>query len=122
MVLIIGVMGGVSFASAYEAADFLKQPWEVMIVPALLLVLVVIAAIRRKRTGKPLALQMGDERSGEILTKSSRNALFVTYLTLFINCIVSDTNSLSNTWLVAMLGAGLLTLMASAIIYYYRPG
>lgn len=82
--------------------------------------LLVFALVRKKRTGRPMVQLMGDERMEIIYAKSARNALFVTYLTLFINSIVTDEKGLNTTWMLIMLAGGLSVLIVSVFVYYYK--
>jgi hypothetical protein len=58
--------------------------------------------------GRPISRQLGDERINLIYAKSSRNALFATYLALFIHILATDVDTPDTKWLVIMLTAGWL--------------
>ncbi len=90
------------------------------VITVLLFIFLFIVVIRRTRMGKPIVKRMGDERVNVIYAKSSRNALFATYLTLFIHLLITDASTLDTMWLVIALASGLLVLIASTFFYYYR--
>ena len=64
---------------------------------------------------------MGDERMEMVYAKSARNALFATYLTLFVHPFFTDAYyTLDENWFIIMLASGLAVLIASLLIYYYK--
>jgi hypothetical protein len=81
---------------------------------------ITIALIRRARTGRPVIQTMGDERTEIVLAKSARNGFFATYMTLFVHLFVTDAGTLDSSWLLVMLTTGLVVLVASLPVYYYR--
>jgi uncharacterized membrane protein len=75
--------------------------------------------IYRLKKHQPVIGCMDDERTSRIYAKSSRNALFVTFLALLL--ILSRATECTNTRsLVIMLAAGIATLFGSMFFYYYR--
>lgn len=96
----------------------IPEPWLIAI-PVVLVVLLFIIVLRSVRTGKTIVQQKTDERISLIYAKSSRNALFATYLAFFINSLISDAGTLDTMWLVITLASGLVVLIASLCFYYY---
>ena len=114
----IAVFGGVLLASAILAADIRlpNVPWLLTLIFAVALIIIVL----RARAGKPIMQRMGDERINMIHAKSARNALFATYLILFVRVFFTDADTLDANWMVIMLASGLAVLIASLLIYYYK--
>ncbi len=115
------IFGAVALSSVWDTSNvpILKEPW-IAIAPVLaIVILVAIAFVRKARTGRPVIQIMGDERIEMIYAKSSRNALFVTYLALFIRLSIMETDMLETNWLLIVLASGLFALIASTFFYYY---
>jgi hypothetical protein len=116
------VFGGVIFSSTMRSsgAGFQAPVYFIStVVTVAIIALVIIALIRRSRTGKPVVQMLGDERTEMILAKSARNAFFATYLTLFIHTCISDTVTLDADWMMIVLGSGLGILLLSLPYYTY---
>jgi len=113
-------LGSVVMAEAAIALGLDISPvWWAAILAGFYLLL-LISVVRRARAGKPILKRAGDERLSAIYAKSARNALFATYLTLFIHLLVTDASALDTVWLAIMLGGGLVVLISSAVFYYYK--
>jgi uncharacterized membrane protein len=114
-------MGGVVFAQTIMDTDVnLPSGYMLLGLAAFLLVSLVYTMVRKRKTGKPMVKMMSDERVNQLSIKSARNALFVTYLVLLLQSFLSDTAGLDTTWMLIMLGSGLLVLIASYYYYYYK--
>ncbi len=85
-----------------------------------LIVFVAIIVFLRIRAGKPIIKRGWDERTKIIIVKSARNALFATYLTFFIHELITESYSLDTLWYAITLAGGLLVLIVSIFIYYFR--
>ena len=115
------IFGGVMLAEAMKSADLIFPSLPLYIAYAVLVVgFILVALVRRARTGRLVMRRMGDERTNLIMAKSSRNAFFTTYLAFFINLFITDTVIPNETGMVLILGVGLLVLLTSAVIYYYQ--
>jgi hypothetical protein len=116
------IFGGVALASLWDASKipFFRESWAAVLPILAIVVVFIVAIVVRGRRGKPAVQIIGDERLEAIYAKSSRNALFVTYLVLFIHATVNDIGTLDTNWLMILLGGGLFVLIASSIVYYYR--
>ena len=116
------IFGGVALASLWDASKipFFSEPWAALLPILLIVVLFVIAIVVRGRRGKPVVQIIGDERLEAIYAKSSRNALFATYLVLFIHASVNDIDTLDTSWLLILLASGIFVLVGSVLIYYYK--
>ncbi|HEY96184.1 MAG TPA: hypothetical protein G4O15_14745 [Dehalococcoidia bacterium] len=114
------IFGGILFSSAMRSADF-QFPALIIssIITVCIFIFVIYAVIRRSRTGRPVIQMMGDERTAMILAKSARNAFFVTYLVLFIRLCITDAGGLDESWMLIVLGSGLLALLLSLPVYAY---
>lgn len=97
----------------------IPEPWPIVI-PVLLVVFLFIAVIVKTRAGKPIFKQKSDERINMIYAKSGRNALFATYLALFVHSLTSDAGILDAMWLTITLASGLVVLLTSVLFYYYK--
>lgn len=73
----------------------------------------------RIRQGKPALNQKSDERISLIYAKSSRNALFGTYLAFFLHNLLTGANTLDSTWYMIILASGLGVLIVSFFVYFY---
>jgi hypothetical protein len=114
------IFGATVLASAMSALGLnIPKPW-LTAIPVLLFVFLFIIVVRRARTGKTILKRLGDERVNLIYAKSARNALFATYLALFVHILITDADTLDTMWLVIMLAGGLIVLLASIFFYYYR--
>ncbi|MDD5191129.1 MAG: DUF2178 domain-containing protein [Dehalococcoidales bacterium] len=80
-------------------------------------VVTLISVIVRK---KPLARITADERTDAIFNKSSRNALFILSLGLFVRVSMAGSNGVDGLWLIYIIGASLLVNIGSQLFYYYR--
>ena len=81
---------------------------------------IIIALVRRARTGRPI-IQLGwDERVQVIFSKSARNALFATYLALVIHHDITKLDTLDANWLSIIIGSGLFAMFTSLFFYYHR--
>ena len=80
----------------------------------------IIALVRRARTGRPVIQLAGDERVQVIFAKSARNALFATYLALFLHLTITDLGTLDANWLSIVITSGLFAMITSLLFYYYR--
>jgi len=97
-----------------------NAPW-IPLVPILLLaVILIISLVHKARTGRPIIKIIGDERMEVIYAKSARNALFITYLALFVHLLITDEDTLETNWLLIVLASGLFVLIASSLFYYYK--
>jgi hypothetical protein len=116
-----GIFGGVVLGQALLDSG-IKFPAEIMlmIMCAFFVILLIYAIIRKKKTGIPMVQMMGDERMNLIYAKSSRNALFATYLVLFINSCFGGRYGLDMNWMLIMLASGVFVLFASVYIYYFK--
>ncbi len=116
------IAGAVVFSSAMSefGARIPESPWISMIPILLLAILLIIAFVRKAKTGRPIVKIIGDERMEVIYAKSARNALFVTYLALFVHLLITDADMLDTGWLLLVLASGLLVLIVSTLIYYYK--
>lgn len=116
------IFGSVALSSAMSASGIRipNAPWLLMVPILLIAVILIIALVRKARTGRPILQIIGDERMELIYAKSSRNALFATYLALFIHLSLTDADTLDTNWLIILLASGLFVLIASTFIYYYR--
>jgi hypothetical protein len=122
MTFMSGVLGGVIFSSAMRSSGAGFQSVVTIIstiVTVVIMACVVIALIRRSKTGRPVVQMLGDERTEMILAKSARNAFFATYLALFIHTCISDTVALDADWMLIVLGTGLGILLLSLPYYAY---
>lgn len=99
-----------------------KLPTEIMMGGLILLFLVMLgsAIYRKKKNSRPMVRMMGDERTNAIYSKSARNGLFATYLVLFVNQIVVDTEGLDANWMLIMVGSGMVALLVSIVVYNNR--
>ena len=113
-----GIFGAVLLASAMIAAGVRlpNVPWLLTLIIAAILVFVVLKA----RAGKPILKIQGDERVEMIYAKSARNALFATYLVLFVRVFFADAYTLDENWFIILLASGLIVLLASVLFYYYK--
>lgn len=115
------IFGGVMLSSTMRASDIQFPAVPLLIAITLLVtVMIIIALVRRARTGRPVVQLMGDERTELILARSARNAFFATYLALFIRLIINDESVLDSNWLLIILTSGLCVLLVSLPFYYYR--
>ena len=81
------IFAGTTLSSSLRASgvQFPDQPWLSIGLVLFIAVFLIIALVRRARTGRPI-IQLGwDERVQVIFSKSARNALFATYLALNIH-------------------------------------
>ncbi len=114
------IFGATVLAEAMIALGLnIPKPW-LMAIPVVFFVFLFIVVVHRARTGKPILKQVGDERINLIYAKSGRNALFATYLALFVHILITDADTLDTMWLVITLAGGLVVLLASIFFYYYR--
>jgi uncharacterized membrane protein len=109
----VALMSGL-FGLGVEIPEWL--PITLLAVFAATLIGVIIFRIKK---GKTIVRNVDDERTEKIYAKSSRNALLVTFLGLLIT-LSKETSTVDAKWLVVTLGAGLLTLLVSAFVYYYQ--
>jgi hypothetical protein len=115
------IFGCIVLSSTMKASGIQFPAVPLLIATTLLIAAAItIALIRRARTGRPVIQTMGDERTEIILTKSARNGFFATYMALFVHLFISDAGILDSNWLLIMLTIGLVVLVASLPIYYYR--
>ncbi|HEY42112.1 MAG TPA: hypothetical protein G4O18_09715 [Dehalococcoidia bacterium] len=114
------IFGGVALASSLRASSVQlpDQPWWSIIL-VLLIVLFVIVVVRRAKIGRPI-IGLFDERMQMIYAKSARNALFATYLVLFLHPTITELGTLDADWLSITIGSGLFVLLASSLFYYFR--
>lgn len=63
---------------------------------------------------------MEDERTNVNYTKSSRNALFATYLVFAIHFVITNTVGVDAMWVTIILGSGIVVFLASLIFYHFR--
>ena len=115
------IAGGVVFAQTLLDTG-IQLPANIMIyvLSGFLVLLLIYALVKKRKTGRPMVQMMGDERLNLIYAKSSRNALFATYLVLFVNSCLKDVTGLDANWTLIMLGSGILVLLASTFVYYFR--
>ena len=115
---ITAIFGAVLLASALSTADIRlpNAPWLLTLLLAVFFILIV----RKARTGKPIMKIEGDERMEMVGAKSARNALFATYLALFLRAFFTDADTLDANWMVILLASGLAVLLASMLFYYYK--
>ncbi|MBN1188526.1 MAG: hypothetical protein JXA46_02125 [Dehalococcoidales bacterium] len=115
------ILGSVVLAKTIGALGIkLPVSWAA-IVMALFLLYVVIVIIYKFKAGKPILRQsMGDERMDAVNARSTRNALFVTYLIFFLHLVITDNIVPDAVWLVAILAGGLVMLVGSIFFYYYK--
>jgi hypothetical protein len=98
-----------------------KAPkWLLATVPSLLLLVVIGIIMLRVKPGQPIANRMGDERVNGIYAKSSRNALFGTWVAFFVHLLITYANTLDTTWVVITIAGGIAVLLTSFFFYYYR--
>lgn len=116
-----GIFGGVVLGQAVLDSG-INFPSEIMmiILCAFFVFLLVFALIRKKKTGRPMVQMMSDERTNLIYAKSSRNALLITYLVLFINSCIGERYGLDMKWMLIMLASGLFVQFASVYVYYFK--
>jgi membrane-associated HD superfamily phosphohydrolase len=115
------IFGCIVLSSTIRASGIQFPAVPLLIATTLIIVVVLtIALVRRARTGRPVVQTMGDERTGVILAKSARNGFFATYIALFVHLFVTDAGTMDSNWLLIMLTTGLVVLIASLPIYYYR--
>ncbi len=106
-------------ASAISELGLAGPPWLWYLISSLLTIYLIVALIRAKATERTVE-KIGDERTNLIYSKSSRNALFITYLIFFIHLLITDSHAIDTTWLIIIIAGGLLSLIFSAFFYYYR--
>jgi hypothetical protein len=115
------ILGCIVLSSTMKASGIQFPAVPLLIATTLVIAAVLtIALIRRARTGRPVIQTMGDERTAVILAKSARNGFFATYVALFVHLFVTDVSTLDSNWLLIMLTTGLVVLVASLPVYYYR--
>lgn len=115
------IFGCIVLSSTMKASGIQFPAVPLLIATTLVIAAVLtIALIRRARTGRLVIQTMGDERTAVILAKSARNGFFATYIALFVHLFVTDASTLDSNWLLIMLTTGLVVLVASLPVYYYR--
>jgi hypothetical protein len=115
-------MGAVLLSSAMNeiGVQVPKYPWIAAVPVLFIAVSLLIAILRKARTGRPIIQIIGDERMEMIYAKSARNALFFTYLAFFIHLLIADVNTLDVIWVLLIVASGLVVLIVSTLAYYYR--
>ncbi len=113
------IFASTALAEALEELDINMPTWLIYLILISFVGLTAIIVILRVRAGKPIIKRVGDERTGAIYAKSSRNTLFATYLTFFIHNIVTESASLNALWVMITLVSGLCVLIISAAYYSY---
>ncbi|HEY31597.1 MAG TPA: hypothetical protein G4O10_00660 [Dehalococcoidia bacterium] len=116
------IFAGVTLSSSMRASglQFPDPPWLLIPLVLFIAVPVIIVLICRVRTGRPIILPSGDERTQLIFAKSARNTMFATYLALFLHLTITELDTLDANWLSIVIGSGLFVLLASLFFYYYR--
>ncbi len=94
-------------------------PWLWYVVSSLLTIYLIVSIIRTKATKRTVE-KLGDERTNLIYCKSARNALFITYLILFMYLHITEAYTIDTLGLIIIVAGGLLSLIFSAIFYTYR--
>lgn len=122
MTFFSAIFGGVLLSSAMRASGIQipNAPWLLLILTLLIAVPVIVALVRRARTGRPIVQLMGDERTELLLAKSARNAFFATYLALFIHLCITEASTLEAESLLIVLASGLFVLIVSLPLYFFK--
>jgi hypothetical protein len=114
--------GGVALGLLLTSDNSTEQSYlveSILLVSAMLLLLIPLFILPRKTMIKMIKSGFTvDERIVSVGTKSSRNALFITYLE-FIGFIITNT-TIDRNALMVVLASGLLTFFISYFFYYYR--
>ena len=122
MIFFSAIFGDVLLSAAMRESGIRipNGPW-LLIIPILIIaVLLLIALVRKARTGRYILQILGDESMELIYAKSGRNALPATYLVLFIYPPITNAGTLDANWLSIILASGLFMLIVSLPFYYYR--
>jgi hypothetical protein len=102
-----------------SGVQFPDPRWS-LVVFVLFFVLLVVVLLRMARTGRPIMNLEVDERMQLIFAKSAQNALFATYLALFIHHYITEPDTLDTNGLSIVIGSGLFMFLTSLTFYYFR--
>jgi membrane-associated HD superfamily phosphohydrolase len=113
------IFASTTLASSLRASGIQVMPWSSIFL-ACFIAIMIIVVVRRVRAGKPIIPLGWDERVQAIFAKSARNALFATYLALFLHLTITELDTLNANWLSIVIASGLFVMIMSMFFYYYR--